>query len=68
MCPAWKIAATLVGVVNNLRLVLGDGGHGVAVDVGAGGRSQPVPVDVEHGAAVRQRVPATTSTLQQPQR
>lgn len=52
-------------VINNLRLVLGDGSHGVAVDVGARGSPQPVPVDVEHRAAVRQRVPATTLLLQQ---
>ena len=35
-------------------VVLCDGRHRIAVDVGAGGGPQAVLADVEHGAAVRQ--------------
>ena len=47
-------ASQVIGVLKVSALVLGDGGHGVAVDVGAGGGPQAVLADVEHGAAVRQ--------------
>lgn len=51
-------------LVDSRRSIGGDGGHRVAVDVGARAGFKAVTVDVEHGAAISQRMSVNSQVLE----